>query len=784
MTHASLCKKTYGNKPWLQASKTIAMNSQRITALLAFIVASAGTLPAQSQLMITTTSLPGAIEYSPYSVQLQVTGNMGTVTWSVSDEMPSARPATSSRDGSRLKPLRSLQLPPGLNLDSASGVISGTPTQAGTFSFYVTAYDQDDGYDSKNLSISVSPCSPGVSPASPLPPTDINVRYTAVYFMVTGCPGSYTFSVPSSPFDPNPLPPGFQLTQGVFSGTAAATGMFTFPLLVTDQSQNQTSFEYSITVNPLPTVTTSSPLPNGPVGVPYSQQIAATGGVPPYTFSMNNNPPGITITRGGVLQGTPSTTGTYNFNIGVTDSVSGQTVSPFQVTFASDVPQIQVAPQSLTFNASLNGAPPATQAISIVPGSGASSPFTFRVVVDNGQSGTPAPGWLTVTPAGNVAPTSLVVTANQGSMAAGTYPARIQVLDSNGLATNVSVTLNIAQQSPQLTVAPASLQFAASSNMPGHLTQELAVTNNGPGNVSFTTSVAGGSSWISSVTAGSNSTSQSSPVFVQVQVNTSGLAAGAYHDTVLLSSPAGNLQVPVSLFVAQSGPILALDATGVLFQAIEGGGSSQTQTVRVLNLGDTNSSVNWNASLVPNPGNASTWLTLESSSGTATSSAPGTLTLVLASNATDLTPGPYYAIVKVADTSSLNSPQYITAVLNLAPTTASPIPVVTPGGFVFTAVAGSSAATPASQQIHIAISSASAVPFAVTTTTSDNGSWLTATPTSGTASGQAAGEIAVSANPSGMLAGFYSGQVHISAGSILESVNVTLIVSDGHFLAR
>ncbi len=131
----------------------------------------------------------------------------------------------------------------------------------------------------------------------------------------------------------------------------------------------------------------------------------------------------------------------------------------------------------------------------------------------------------------------------------------------------------------QLTVAPAILNFAARSATPGNLTEELVVSNSGAGSLSFTTSVVGNSSWISSVTSSSSTTTRNAPVFVQVQVNTTGLQEGAYHDTILVSSSAGNIQIPVSLFVAASGPILGVDTTGVLFQAVEGGGSTLTQTV-------------------------------------------------------------------------------------------------------------------------------------------------------------------------------------------------------------
>jgi uncharacterized protein (TIGR03437 family) len=574
-------------------------------------------------------------------------------------------------------------------------------------------------------------------------------------------------------FNPNNLPPGLKLsTSGTLSGKPSSAGTFSFLLTATDQNQNVTRIPYSITINALPTISTTSPLPNAPVGVPYNQQITATGGVPPYVFSMDAQPPGIVnITpSGGVLYGTPTTPGTYNFNIGVTDSLRGQTTTPFQVTFVSTVSQIQVTPLSLTFNGDANGNPPPTQAISVVPATGATPPVNFRVLIDNGQSNTAAPSWITVTPITGLAPAGLVVSVDQGTMPAGSYPARIQVLDSSGIANDVAVTLHVASTPQQLTVAPAILSFAARAATPGNLIEELAVSNTGAGSLNFTASVVGNSSWITSVTASANATTRNAPIFVQVQVNTTGLQVGAYHDAILLSSSAGNTQIPVSLFVAAGGPILAVDTTGVLFQAIEGGGSTVKQIVKILNLGEPGSTVNWNATLV----SGSNWLNLVSSAGTATSTTPGALTLALAPNATQLTPGPYYAIVKITDSNSLNSPQYVSAVLNLQPNTAAPAPDLAPAGLFFTTLAGGSA--PAAQQVQINTSSAAAVTFSAATTTSDGASWLSVTPASGNVSGQASNSVAVSVDPTGLAAGIYSGDVNVSIGPLLQSVNVTFVV--------
>lgn len=716
---------------------------------------------------ISTMFLPGATTDVAYSVQLQLNGGVAPITWSIQCTNCTSR----SGPRSAVVPLHAADLPAGLTLNQSTGVISGTPTTSGLFQFTVIAEDQDRNIATLALSMEVSACVPTITPASPLAPGEVKVNYTQVTFDASGCIGPFTFTAQGvSPFNPSALPPGLILSaDGALTGIPTTAGMFDFTLDVTDANQNETQFPYSITINSQPGITTQSPLPNGLVSAPYSQQIAAAGGVPPYIFSMNNNPPGITITQGGVLNGTPTKAGTYNFNIGVTDSLRAQTVSPFQVTFVTPTTQIQVSPLGLTFNADLNGDPPPTQAIAIVPATGATLPISYSLVVDSGQSGTAAPGWITVTPTSGGVPAGLVVSVNQGTMAAGTYSARIQVLDTYGLATDVAVTLNVANIPQQLTVASSMLNFAARSATPGNLVENLLVSNGGPGTLNFSASVVGKSSWITGVTPASGSTTLNAPVSVQVQVNTSGLPVGAYNDTILVSSSAGNVSIPVSLFVAASGPILALDTTGVLFQAIEGGGSTATQNVNVLNLGDPSSTVSWSATVV----SGSNWLSLVSSSGTATSAIPGVLTLALAPNAIQLTPGPYYAIVKITDSNSRNSPQYVTAVLNLQPATAAPAPYLAPGGLFFTTSAGGAA--PPAQQVQINTSSTSTVSFTAAASTFGTGHWLI-TPIAGPVSGQAAASIAVSVDPTGLAAGIYSGDVNVSIGSLLQSVNVTFVV--------
>ena len=234
-----------------------------------------------------------------------------------------------------------------------------------------------------------------------------------------------------------------------------------------------------------------------------------------------------------------------------------------------------------------------------------------------------------------------------------------------------------------------------------------------------------GSSWITSVSPNSGSTTPNSPVLIQVTVNPQGLAADVYSDTIRLKSSAGNIDVPVSLFVGSSGPILGLNVTGLRFQARPGGGFSKTQAVQVLNLGDPAATVNWSATFV----SGANLFSLGASSGTATSSNPATLTITPTAAALQLSPGGYYALIRISDAQSLNSPQYVSAVLDLQSSAAQALPDPSPAGLFFRVTAGGA---PSSNQI-VTVNTSTATPttFQVAPTTSDGSNWLVVNPMSG-----------------------------------------------------
>jgi hypothetical protein len=136
------------------------------------------------------------------------------------------------------------QLPPGLTLDSTTGLVSGTPTTPGTFPFTVTATDLSGASVSVNSTILVNQALV-INPITP-PQGTVGTSYSA-QLSTSGGTAPVTFALSGG----TALPPGLVLSPaGLISGTPTAAGTFAFTVTATDSSGAVASLPLSIVVTP------------------------------------------------------------------------------------------------------------------------------------------------------------------------------------------------------------------------------------------------------------------------------------------------------------------------------------------------------------------------------------------------------------------------------------------------------------------------------------------------------------------------------------------------------
>ena len=159
---------------------------------------------------------------------------------------------------------------------------------------------------------------------------EVGTAYSAT-LAASGGRGPYNWRILSSG---SALPAGLSLsTAGVISGTptAAASNKIAFQVADSESTPRTATASLTLTTDapPLPPpppatlqITTTS-LNAGTLGVAYSATLAATGGTPPYTWSVGSIPlpPGLTINASsGAISGTPTALGSYFPSFSVSDS--------------------------------------------------------------------------------------------------------------------------------------------------------------------------------------------------------------------------------------------------------------------------------------------------------------------------------------------------------------------------------------------------------------------------------------------------------------------------------
>jgi hypothetical protein len=335
--------------------------------------------------------------------------------------------------------------PDWLSIGYSGGTLVGTPPagSAGQYTFSIEARTATGlVLGTQSFTLSVLPLPLAVTSAT-LPPATAGSPYSTT-LAATGGTAPYTWSLAGG----SALPAGLNLhADGTIDGTASAAGQSSFTVQVADTgtSAATATTQLSLAVSPAALeVATTSPLPAGTAGTPYSATLAAAGGTAPYAWSLSSGsalPAGLTLHPDGTIDGTP--TGPSTTTVGFTLIDSG---SPTQTAAASLYLPVQPRPVA---------------AIAVLlpdlPSGRVGVPYSGRLHAAGGSgtlswslaAGSTLPVGLTLSPSGAITGTPTV---------AGSPSVSFLVTDSGGPAT--------ASATYPLSIAPATLAVSTSGSLP------------------------------------------------------------------------------------------------------------------------------------------------------------------------------------------------------------------------------------------------------------------------------------------------------------------------------
>ena len=501
------------------------------------------------------------------------------------------------------------------------------------------------------------------------------------------------------------------------------------------------------------TVAINSPpnLAPGNVGSTYSVQLSASGGTPPYTWTLSGSlPPGLALNASqGIISGTPSATGTYGFTLTVTDNIGASASQSFSITINS----------------------PSTSGFAITNASfpsGVVGQAYKQLITSSGGCVTPFQTSPAIRLSGGALPNGLSIQTNADlthsitgtPSSSGTFNFTLTATDACGNTATASFSIAITGTSgpAQMNVNPSSVSFtiqAGASNIPADQTIAITSSTSAVFNYTASASTESGGNWL----VIRNATSGNTPGNLTVGlVNFSSLAPGPYSGSITIHSQASNSPVLVNVsLTVLAAPNLTVNPQS--FTATQIGTSGQTITRQLITV-NSSAPITFAASASTQSGGP--WLSVTPSQG----SSPGAVTAII--NAGGLAAGMYMGTIAI--TPAGGTAQMVTITLDVV---APAVIIAAPAPLLFSYQ--QAGVLPAGQTLSLS-STAEALNLTVGVATQSGADWLTVAPSTVTTPAT----INVSANPTGLAPGQYQGSVNVSASDASVSpltVQVTLTVS-------
>jgi large repetitive protein len=653
---------------------------------------------------------------------------------------------------------------------SAAGVLSGSPATAGTTSptFFVT----DSGGNTKSvmLGLTINPAvqyllTTAASPASggsvSVTPSSSKGSYnsgTSVQLTALAAP-NYTFSGWSGDLSGSANPQTL-----VMDSPHSVTAIFLAPSTLT--------------------ITTSSVVP-GLLNVVYPTSVfGVTNGKVPCTWQVSGGslPPGMNLNGGGVLSGTPQSTGSYTFTAQVKDSSTPPLIQTASFTLVVTQPTtlLSVSSQQLNFSYS-PGDPnlPAAQSVGVLSTPGATSVSVNAPTTSDGGT------WLSASPSftNSQTPGSILVAVSPGSLTPNTtYNGQVIISAPNATPSSVTVDVTLqvgASLTPLLSITPLNQTQSFALPQGAQSQGSVSVANAGGGTLNYSATAISDGTWLSLVSGASGSATPSTPATVAFAVNATGVAAGLHQGTITVTDGSGNIQLSyVDLLVNGSTPSMQLSQAGLTFDAVANVSVvPPPQYVSIYNLGS--GTFSWSTQIQYPPSSTSGWLSVTltsgaTASGISSAATPGELQVSV--NPAGLPVGQYSALVNVISTGVVNTPQTFSVQLNVVSAGAfGSTPQISSSGAIFAAPTGGTAS--AAQTLNLFNPAGTSLTYSTSVLTSSGGNWLSVTPPTGSLGSSGSATLTANASAASLSPGIYNGTVQVAFGQgTVETLSFAFVV--------